>query len=121
MQRLLAHLLLLLYAGAFLHCQVLPVRPDAAGRAAVSGGPSRGVCKKSGPVGQASADETVVAKADPHSPSPALLPADAWVNLYLALRYPARRAALAAAASPALPVADVFANHPNKAPPVRFS
>lgn len=119
MQRLLAHLLLLVYAGAFLHCQVLPVRAPGPGVAAASHGPARGVCKKGGPVAQASAAEVAFGKALPHGP--ALLPAEAWVNLFLALCYPVRPAGRVPAASPALSVAGVFANHPNKAPPVRFS
>ena len=116
MQRLLAYLLLLVYAGAFLHCQV---RAQGPGVAAVGSGPARGVCKKGGPVARASAAEVTFSKATPHGP--ALLPVEAWANLLLALHYPVRTAGRVSAASLALPVAGVFANHPNKAPPVRFS
>ncbi len=120
MQRLLARLFLLIYAGAFLHCQVVPVRSQVPG-GATEVSAARGVCKKGGPVAQASASDSDItfSKATPHGP--ALLPARDWLNLCLALLYPARPAGLAPAANPSVPLAGAFANHPNKAPPIRFS
>ena len=122
MQRLLSHLLLLLYAGIYLHCQPLPV---GAGSAAADSGtqqetPRNAACKKKPQTVQA---ET---KAEKQLAQAKLLPLDAalssdLVALYGGLLFPAHQPTLNPTRGPTAGSAQVFANHPNKAPPVRFS
>ena len=123
MQRLLSHLLLLLYAGIYLHCQPLPV--GAVSAAADSGTqqetPRNATCKKK-------KLQTVQAetKAEKQLAQAKLLPLDATlgsdlVALYFGLLFPAHQPALNPTRGPTAGAAQVFANHPNKAPPFRFS
>lgn len=122
MQRLLSHLLLLLYAGVYLHCQPLPI---GAGSAAAGNGtqqqqPRSGSCKKKAQTVQA---ETKVEK---QLAQVKLFPLDATLNgdlaaLYFGLLFPAHQPTLNPTRGPNASPAQVFANHPNKAPPVRFS
>ncbi|MBC6609271.1 hypothetical protein H8B13_20800 [Hymenobacter sp. BT188] len=123
MQRLLSHLLLLLYAGVYLHCQPMPV---GAGSAAASGGtrqevPRSATCKKKLQTVQA---DTKVEKQQLAQAK--LLPLDAalgsdFMALYFGLLFPAHQPALNPTRGPTAGPALALANHPNKAPPVRFS
>ena len=123
MQRLLSHLLLLLYAGVYLHCQPLPA---GAGSAGAGGGsrqetPRSATCKKKAQTVQADikVEKKQLAQAK-------LLPFAAGLGgdfaaLYFGLLFPAPRPTINPTRGPNLGSAQVFANHPNKAPPVRFS
>ena len=123
MQRLLSHLLLLLYAGVYLHCQPLP---GGVGSAAADSGtqqetPRNATCKKKPQTVQA---DTKVAKQQVAKAK--LLPLDAALSteysaLYFGLLFPAQQPSLNPTRGPTGSPAQVFANHPNKAPPVRFS
>ncbi|GAA3977118.1 hypothetical protein [Hymenobacter antarcticus] len=123
MPRFLSHLLLLLYAGVFLHCQPLP------GLAASVAGTSdsqqkqsgSGLCKKKLQTVQAdpAAVKELAAKYHP-------LPLDTGVAteyaaLYFGLIFPADQPTITPARGPNAGPEQVFANHPNKAPPVLFS
>ena len=123
MPRFLSHLLLLLYAGVFLHCQPLP--GPAASVAGTSDSQQEqsgtGLCKKKLQTVQADPANVkeLVAKHHP-------LPLDAGVAteyaaLYFGLLFPADQPTITPARGPNAGPAQVFANHPNKAPPVRFS
>ena len=122
MQRLLSHLLLLLYAGVYLHCQPLPV---GAGSVAADGSaqqetPRNATCKKKPQTVQADT------KVEKELAQAKLLPLDAALNsdlaaLYFGLLFPAHQPTLNPTRGPTAGPAQVFANHPNKAPPVRFS
>jgi hypothetical protein len=116
-------LLLLLYAGVYLHCQPLPVRAD--GAAGVGGNRQeqrRGtLCQKKLQTVQAA---TQAEQA--HQAQAKLLPLDLCLGsdfaaLYFGLLFPAHQPTLNPARGPNARPAQVFANHPNKAPPVRFS
>ncbi|MBT9395095.1 hypothetical protein KLP40_18150 [Hymenobacter sp. NST-14] len=123
MSRLLAHLLLLLYAGITLHCQPLPARvlastPDYSSQQESS---RTGLCKKKLQTVQADpqADQASVVKTK-------LLPLDLSLGadfpaLYFGLLFPADEPPLNPARGPNAGPELSFANHPNKAPPVRFS
>ncbi|RSK24972.1 hypothetical protein [Hymenobacter metallilatus] len=123
MSRFLAHLLLLLYAGIYLHCQPLPVRvlastPDYSNQQESS---RTGLCKK----------KLQTVQADPqtkHAPvvKAKLLPLDLVLGddfpaVYFGLLFPADEPTLNPARGPNAGPEQSFANHPNKAPPVRFS
>lgn len=121
MQRLLSHLLLLLYAGVYLHCQPLPTRAGSVGAGQdTQQQPRSGSCKKKAQTVQA---ETKVEKQLAQAK---LFPLDATLSGNLAalcfgLLFPAHQPTLNPARGPNAGPAQVFANHPNKAPPVRFS
>ncbi|MBT2557599.1 hypothetical protein J7E24_07375 [Hymenobacter sp. ISL-91] len=123
MSRLLAHLLLLLYAGLFLQCQPLPAR--AAATAASYGSqqkaPRTSFCKKKLQSVQANplADfgQRVKAKLPPLD----LSLGDGLAALYLGRLFPADKPVLTPTRGPNLGPGQAFANHPNKAPPVCFS
>lgn len=123
MSRLLAHLLLLLYAGLFLQCRPLPARATAtaASHDTQHKVPRTSSCKKKLQTVQTSpqADFGQVAKAK-------LPPLDLWLGggfaaVYFGLLFPADEPVLTPACGPNAGPGQVFANHPNKAPPVRFS
>lgn len=123
MSRLLSHLLLLLYAGVYLHCQPLPAR--AVGAAGAGGNHQekrRGsLCWKKLQTVQANPQATQA-----HQTQAKLPPLDPCRNgdfaeLYFGLLFPARPPAPAPARGPHASPAQAFANHPNKAPPTRFS
>ena len=123
MSRLLSHLLLLLYAGVYLHCQPLPARADgAAGAGGNRQEQRRGtLCQKKLQTVQA-APQTEQA----HQAQAKLLPLDLCLGgdfaaLYFGLLFLAHQPTLNPARGPNVRPAQVFANHPNKAPPVRFS
>ena len=123
MQRLLSHLLLLLYAGVYLHCQPLPggLGSTAAGSGTQQEAPRNATCKKKPQTVQA---DTKVAKQQVAQVK--LLPFDAALNsefaaLYFGLLFPAHQPTLNPTRGPTAGPVQVFANHPNKAPPVRFS
>ena len=123
MQRLLSHLLLLLYAGVYLHCQPLPAGAGSAvaGSGTQQEAPHSASCKKKLQSVQA---ET---KAEKRQMAQAKLPPlDAALSSNLVvldsgLLFPALRPTLNPTRGPTIGCAQVFANHPNKAPPVRFS
>ena len=123
MQRLLSHLLLLLYAGVYLHCQPLSVGGGsaAAGNNTGQQAPLNATCRKKPQTVQAGTKvekkELVQAK---------LQPLDAALSghfpaLYFGLLFPAHQPTLNPTRGPTTGPAQAFANHPNKAPPVRFS
>ncbi|AYA39021.1 hypothetical protein D3Y59_17715 (plasmid) [Hymenobacter oligotrophus] len=123
MHRLLTHLLLLLYAGIYLHCQPLPARAPATtiGLGSPQEQSRTGLCKKKLQTVQADpqADHAQIAQAK-------LLPLDLALNsdfaaLYFGLLFPADEPTLNPARGPNAGPEQSFANHPNKAPPVRFS
>ncbi|WP_156126294.1 hypothetical protein [Hymenobacter sp. DG25B] len=123
MSRLLAHLLLLFYAGIYLHCQPLPARAlaTATGYASQQEPSQTGLCKKKLQTVQADpqAEPAQVAKAK-------LLPLDFvlggdFPDLYFGLLFPANEPTLNPARGLNAGPGQSFANHPNKAPPVRFS
>ncbi|TGD76965.1 hypothetical protein [Hymenobacter wooponensis] len=123
MSRLLTHLLLLLYAGIYLHCQPLPARvlTPPTDYSSQQAPPQTGLCKKKLQTVQADpqADHAPVAKAK-------LLPLDLALGddfpaLYFGLLFPADEPTLNPARGPNAGPEQSFANHPNKAPPVRFS
>ncbi|WP_157541553.1 hypothetical protein [Hymenobacter aerophilus] len=123
MPRSLAHLLLLLYAGLFLHCQPLPAR--GAGSGWGGNAPQQqsraGLCKKklqtvqSAPV----SEQTQLAKTKLLLPDLAL--GSDFAALYFGLLLPADAPHAAPVRGPNAGLEQAFANHPNKAPPVRFS
>lgn len=123
MPRLLSHLLLLIYAGVFLHCQPLLAR--AAATDTSYGTPQEssraGLCKKKLQTVQTSplADYGQVVKAK--LPPLDLSLGDGFAALYFGLLFPADEPVITPARGPNAGPAQVFANHPNKAPPVRFS
>ena len=123
MQRLLSHLLLLLYAGVYLHCLPLPggLGSAVAGSGTQQETPRNATCKKKPQTVQADTkvEKQQVAKAK-------LLPLDAALSseysaLYFGLLFPAHQPTLNPTRGPTAGPAQAFANHPNKAPPVRFS
>ncbi|GAB2798327.1 hypothetical protein HNQ93_004304 [Hymenobacter luteus] len=123
MSRLLTHLLLLLYAGVYLHCQPLPARvpTTTTGLGSPQEQSQTGLCKK----------KLQTVQADPqadHAPEvkAKLLPLDLALSgdfpaLYFGLLFPADEPTLNPARGPNAGPEHSFANHPNKAPPVRFS
>ena len=122
MQRLLSHLLLLLYAGVYLHCQPLP---GGAGSVAGSGTqqrtPRNATCKKKTQTVQANTKVEKRQLAQAKLPTlDAALSGD-LVAPYFGLHFTAYQPTLNLTRGPAARAAQVFANHPNKAPPVRFS
>lgn len=123
MQRLLAHLLLLIYAGVFLHCQVLPARVGSAENQAgtTQQRSDTGLCKKKLQTVQADSrtDHAQQVKAE-LSRLDLCLGSD-FTARYFGLLFPAVQPMLNPTRGPNLGSAQVFANHPNKAPPVRFS
>ena len=122
MQRLLSHLLLLLCAGLYLPCQPMPVGAGmAAGGGTQQESPRPASCKKKPQTVQAEA--TVEKQQLAHA---RMLPLQATLSgglpaLYFGLLYPAPQPTLNPTRGPTAGPALVFANHPNKAPPVRFS
>ncbi|MFD2784699.1 hypothetical protein [Hymenobacter rubripertinctus] len=123
MPRFLSHLLLLIYAGVFLHCQPLP--GPAASVASTSDSPQEqsgtGLCKKKLQTVQAD-PATVKALAAKQHPLPLdLCLGGDFAALYFGLLFPADQPTITPARGPDAGPAQVFANHPNKAPPVRFS
>ncbi|GAB2470605.1 hypothetical protein GCM10011375_38800 [Hymenobacter qilianensis] len=123
MSRLLSHLLLLIYAGVYLHCQPLSMRTQGAepGAGTRQEQPRAGLCKKKLQTVQADpqADHAPVVKAK-------LLPLDLalgndFPTLYFGLLFPADEPTLNPVRGPNAGPEQSFANHPNKAPPVRFS
>ena len=122
MPRLLAHLLLLLYAGLFLHCQPLPARARATATSYnTRPEPARpGFCKKKVPAVQASPPADYAQSVKAKLPPLHLVPGS-FAAVFFGLLFPADAAGIAPARGPASGPAQVFANHPNKAPPVRFS
>ncbi len=123
MSRLLSHLLLLLYAGIYLHCQLLPAR--ATGAADAGGSPQeqrRGsLCRKKLQTGQASPQATQAHQIQAKLPPLYLCFGGDFAALYSGLLFPARQPAPAPPRGPNAGPAQAFANHPNKAPPARFS
>lgn len=123
MSRLLAHLLLLLYAGLFLQCQPLPARAAATATSYGSQqeSPRTSFCKKKLQSVQASpqADFGQVVKAK--LPPLHLLVGNGFAAVYLGLLFPADTPVITPARGPNAGPEQAFANHPNKAPPVRFS
>lgn len=123
MSRLLSHLLLLLYAGVYLHCQPLRARAEGLVGAAVNRQEQR-----RGRLCQKKLQTVQVAPQAAHAPEieAKLLPLD-WclggdfAALYFGLLFSAHQPTLIPARGPNAGPAQVFANHPNKAPPVRFS
>ncbi|OGX88684.1 hypothetical protein BEN48_08685 [Hymenobacter glacialis] len=116
-------MLLLLYAGVFLHCQPLPGpaasvanTPDTQQEQSGSG-----LCKKKLQTVQAD-PVTTKALAAKHHPLPlGAGVATEYAALYFGLLFPADQPAVNPARGPDAGPAQGFANHPNKAPPVRFS
>ncbi|GAB3842907.1 hypothetical protein GCM10028821_51740 [Hymenobacter jeollabukensis] len=120
---MLAHLLLLLYAGITLHCQPLPARTTTAVSDLGSQQESSrtGLCKK----------KLQTVQADPQAKhaleiKAKLLPLDVVLGndfpaLYFGLLFPVDAPTLNPARGPNAGPEQSFANHPNKAPPVRFS
>ncbi|SDY67458.1 hypothetical protein [Hymenobacter psychrophilus] len=122
MPRLLAHLLLLLYAGVFLHCQPLPTRAAAtATRYGTQQQSSRnGLCKKKLQLVQANPQANYGQAAKVKLPLD--LPFEGnFAAVYFGLLLPADELTTAPAWGPNAGPEQVFVNHPNKAPPLRFS
>ncbi|MCC3158612.1 hypothetical protein LJ737_15285 [Hymenobacter sp. 15J16-1T3B] len=123
MPRLLSHLLLLLYAGIYLHCQPLAMRTPGAepGAGTRQEQPRAGLCKKKLQTVQADpqADHAPVVKAK-LPPLDLSLGAD-FAVVYRVLLFPADEPTLTPARGPNAGPEQSFANHPNKAPPIRFS
>ena len=123
MPRLLSHLLLLLYAGIYLHCQPLPARaigvPNAGGRHQEQ---RRGsLCRKKLQTGQASPQATHAHQTQAKLPPLDLSLGGDFAALYFGLLFSARQPALAPPRGPNAGPTQALANHPNKAPPARFS
>jgi len=123
MQRLLAHFLLLLYAGVFLHCQVLPARVGSAENQAdtTQQRSDAGLCKKKLQTVQADSQADHAHQVKAELPRLDLCLGSDFAALCFGLLFPAVRPTLNPTRGPNLGSAQVFANHPNKAPPVRFS
>ena len=122
MSRLLSHLLLLLYAGVYLHCQPLPAQAEGAAGTGNQQEQRRGsLCHKKLQTVQADPQA-----AQAHQTQARLLPLNLCLGgdfaaLYFHLLFPAHQPTLTPARGPNAGPAQAFANHPNKAPPVRFS
>lgn len=122
-QRLLAHLLLLIYAGAYLHCQGLPAR--AGGAENQTGNTQQrsdaGLCKKKLQTVQAVSQADHAQQVKAQLPLLDLCRGGEFAALHFGLLFPADQLNINPARGPNLGSPQVFANHPNKAPPVRFS
>lgn len=121
MLRLLSHLLLLLYAGAYLHCQSLPARVERAIDAGSNHSEQRrgSFCRKKQQTVQA-APPVKKAHYAQAQPLDRYLGSD-FAASYFSLLFPARQLSLPPARGPDAGPVQALANHPNKAPPVRFS
>lgn len=123
MSRLLSYLLLLLYAGIYLQCQPQPARANGAAGTGGHRQEQRGgtFCRKKLQTVQA-----VLPAEAGHKAQAKPLPLDWWLGgdfatLYFGLLFPACRPAPTPARGPNAGPAQALANHPNKAPPVRFA
>ncbi|MCR5890713.1 hypothetical protein LRS06_24125 [Hymenobacter sp. J193] len=123
MSRLLSHLLLLLYAGIYLHCQPLSTRANGTATAGSHQQEQRGgtLCRKKLQTVQATPPVESVRQAKAK-----LLPLDGSLSgdfaaLYFGLLFPACQPAPTPVRGPSIGPAQALANHPNKAPPIRFS
>lgn len=124
MPRLLAHLLLLLYAGLVLYCPPLPARGAGSGRGgnAPQQQPRAGLCKKKLQTMQSAplTEQTQLTQAKLLPPEDAALGGE-FAALYFELLFSAEAPRAAPARSPNAGLEQAVVNHPNKAPPVRFS
>ena len=123
MSRLLSQLLLLLCAGVYLHCQPLRARAEGPVGAAVNRQEQRRgrLCQKKLQTVQAAPQAAHAPEAEAK-----LLPLDLCLGgdfaaLYFGLLFPVHQSTLTPVRGPNAGPTQVFANHPNKAPPVRFS
>ena len=123
MPRFLSHLLLLLYAGIYLYCQPLLARAVGAVDAGGSHQEQRrgSLCRKKLQTVQADPQATHAHQTQAKLPLLDLGLRGDFAALYFGRLFSARQLVPAPTRSPNAGPAQAFANHPNKAPPARFS
>lgn len=119
MPRFLSHLLLLLYAGIYLHCQPLPARAVGDHDAGGSHQEQRrsSLCRKKLQTVQADPQATHAYQTQAKLPPLDLGLCGDFSALYFGLLFTAHQPAPAPTRGPNAGPARAFANHPNKAPP----